>query len=116
LDVSGIQTNRDLYLAIADLTEGQRSGTRDLEEYLRALWGEARRFRERTFLSADVFFRLLSAAFTLPAPAFQEAWRPRCPGNDTNPLAACVAAKIWGVVRRVRFLFAAERSGSAALS
>jgi hypothetical protein len=92
--VSIIRTNRDLYIAVADLTGRYGSGTRKLEEYLRALWEGARRFRERTSLSVDGFFGLLSAAFTRPIPPFDEAWRSRYPEDDTNPLAACLAAKM----------------------
>jgi hypothetical protein len=33
-----IQTNRDLYLAIAELTQTQQHSTRSLEAYLRSLW------------------------------------------------------------------------------
>jgi hypothetical protein len=91
--VSGIKTNRDLYLAVADLAGRHGSGARDLEEYLRALWGRTRRLRARTCLSADEFFGLLSAAFTAPAPAFDEAWRSRYPTDDTIPFAVCPAAK-----------------------
>jgi hypothetical protein len=92
--MSGIRTNRDLYLAIADMTGRQRSGTRGLEEYLRALWGAACRQRGRTSLSGDEFFALLDAGFTLPAPPFDEAWRSGHPGNETSPLLDCLAAKM----------------------
>lgn len=91
--MNSIRTNRDLYLAIAGLTEHHGTGARDLEEYLRALWDGARRLRDRSSLSADEFFGLLSAAFTLPAPPFDEAWRSRY-ADDANPLATCLAAKL----------------------
>jgi hypothetical protein len=89
-----IHTNRDLYLAIADLTISHRLGARDLEEDLRALWGGACRYREQAFLSADEFFGLLSAAFTVAAPPFDETWRSQYAQDDTNPLATCLAAKM----------------------
>lgn len=87
-----IQTNRDLYLAIEGLAKSY-SGARDLEEYLRALWGGAQRYRGRPSLSADEFFDLLAAAFTLPAPPFEEAWRTPLAEDTTNPIMACLAAK-----------------------
>ncbi len=72
-----IRTNRDLYLAIAELTGRHHSGVRDLEEYLRALREGARRYRTCSSLSPDDFFGLLCTAFTLPAGPFDEAWRSR---------------------------------------
>lgn len=92
--MSAIETNRDLYLAIAELTATQRSGGRDLEEYLRALWDGARRLSDRASLSADEFFGLLAAAFTSPAPAFEEAWRSRFAEHDPGAVADCLASKM----------------------
>ncbi len=92
--MNSIQTNRDLYIAVADLTGRYRSEARGLEEYLRTLWESARRFRERSSLSPDEFIGLLSAAFALPAPPFDEAWRSRYAEDDTDPLQACIAAKM----------------------
>ena len=108
-DVSSIQTNRDLYLAIADLTKRHSSGARDLEDYLRALWASARCYHERASLSADEFFELLSAAFTLPAPHFDEAWRSQYAEAGTNPLATILAAKL-GARHRSR---GADEAGSS---
>ncbi len=79
-----IQTNRDLYMAITDLVGEHKSGKRDLEEYLRSLWGEARRFSELLTLSANDFFGLLSAAFTQPAPPFNEEWRSQYEEHDPD--------------------------------
>jgi hypothetical protein len=70
-----IQTNRDLYVAIAQAIWKHDLCTRTLEEYLRALWESAQGYRERPSLTPDEFVGLLSGAFTLPVPAFQEAWR-----------------------------------------
>lgn len=92
--MSSIQTNRDLYLGIVGLTERHRSGERGLEEYLRALWAGVRCFRERASLSADEFFGLLSAAFTLPAPLFDEAWRSHYVDDHTGSMTGCLAAKL----------------------
>jgi hypothetical protein len=42
----------------------------------------------------EEFFELLSSAFTLPAPPFEEAWRSRYTADANNPLMACLAAKM----------------------
>lgn len=91
--MTNIQTNRDLYFAIAELIARRRAAARDLEEYLRALWAGAGRFRGQAVLTVDEFFGLLSSGFTLSAPPFDEAWRSRFPAAG-NSLAACVAAKL----------------------
>jgi hypothetical protein len=57
----------------------------------------------------DEFFGLLSAAFTLPAPPFDEAWRSRYSDDGTHPLAACLAAKM-GIRQPSR---EAENAGSS---
>jgi hypothetical protein len=75
--VATIRTNRDLYLAVADLMGRHRDTARPLEEYLLALWTAGRVVRDRPALSADEFVGLLSDAFTRPAPVFDEGWRDR---------------------------------------
>jgi hypothetical protein len=75
--MSSIQTNRDLYLAIAELIRQQQLSARSLEDYLRALWEAARKYRERSPLAVDEFFALICGAFTLPVPPFDAAWRSR---------------------------------------
>jgi hypothetical protein len=79
-----LQTNRDLYLAIADLIGRQRSCTRSLEEYLAALWNLARVHRERPGLLVDEFFKILCKGFTAPAPPFDEAWRSQYDRDYAN--------------------------------
>jgi hypothetical protein len=74
-DMSSIQTNRDLYLAITELIGQQQTSARSLEEYLRALREAARKYRERPSLAIDEFYGLLSGAFTLPVPPLDPAWR-----------------------------------------
>jgi hypothetical protein len=69
-----MQTNRDLYLAIAALIEQQKNNCRSLEEYLRALEELARHYRQRPALPLDAFIQLHSAAFTTDAPPFDVAW------------------------------------------
>jgi hypothetical protein len=75
--VAGIRTNRDLYLAVADLIDRHRDTVRPLEEYLRALWAAGQAVRDRPALSGDEFFGLLSDAFTRSDPPFDEGWRAR---------------------------------------
>jgi hypothetical protein len=77
LGMNSIQTNRDLYLAIAELIRQQQTSTRSLEEYLRSLWEAARKYREHPSLTVDELFEVLAGAFTLPVPPFDSAWRIR---------------------------------------
>jgi hypothetical protein len=94
--MDAIKSNRDLYLAITELVASKRSVPRDLEHYLRALWGSVRQFRARPTLSANEFFGSLSDAFTLVAPPFDETWRAMNLDDGDNPLVACLAAKMGG--------------------
>lgn len=81
--MSAIHTNRDLYLAISGLIERHRSTPRALEAYLTALWSLGRESRSETTLSVGSFFEMLSSAFDVPTPAFDESWRSRyAPDND----------------------------------
>lgn len=116
-----IKTNRDLYLAISSLTQkhkkhfkksngffarlwrffiqanaepSSRLLWRDLEEYLRALWAETSRFRERSELTVDEFYQLLASAFTAPAPPFNDAWRAGYPKPKKPTSVACLDAKM----------------------
>src|SRR5207248_3657576 len=84
--VAAIRTNRDLYLAVADLTGRHRNTGRALEEYLRALWALGQGHHEQPALPSDEFFGMLSAAFDAPAPPFDEGWRGRY-GQDTNEVS-----------------------------
>jgi hypothetical protein len=70
-----IQTNRDLYLAVAALIGRHRDTTRTLEEYLLALWALAQTYRDRPALSMNEFFGLLADAFTAAVHSFNEDWR-----------------------------------------
>lgn len=72
-----IQTNRDLYRAVAALIQERRESERLLEEYLRALFQAAQPFAQRESLSLQEFFGLLAVSFTAPAAAFDEGWRAR---------------------------------------
>ncbi|MFN9594992.1 MAG: hypothetical protein ACK56G_20105 [Pirellulaceae bacterium] len=118
-----LKTNRDLYVAIQDLCRthktqvpdevdtnlltrawrfltgqtkngGKKFHSRDLEEYLRALWQGAGRFRDQNSLSLDEFYGLIASAYTDPAPPFRESWRSSQATIGTNDLAACLEVKM----------------------
>jgi hypothetical protein len=91
--MSSIQTNRDLYVAIANLGERHQSNGRSLEEYLRALWQLARAVGMQSSFTPDEFFELLSAAFNVPPPPFDEVWRSRYPTKSTHVSVEYLAAK-----------------------
>ncbi len=80
-----LQTNRDLYLAIARLIKAQEESRRSLEEYLRTLWSLASNYQASLGLSLVEFYELLSNAFSAPVPPFQETWR-ECYGEDDDTL------------------------------
>jgi hypothetical protein len=84
MPIPRIKTNRDLYLAVTDLTGAQKSCPRSLEEYLRALWALGRSRREQTSLSGDDLLEMLSSAFNSSAPAFEEDWRARYNLDDED--------------------------------
>jgi len=79
-----INSNRDLYVAVADLIAQNRECEPPLEEYLRALLAAGRSRREQPFLSADELLELLAGAFTFPAVPFDESWRSRYAEDREN--------------------------------
>lgn len=79
-----IKTNRDLYLAVTDLTAAQKSCPRSLEEYLLALWALGRSRRDRPSLSGNELLEMLASAFSSSVPPFQEDWRTRFDLKDEN--------------------------------
>jgi hypothetical protein len=70
-----IQTNRDLYLAVAALASTHQAAERALEDYLRALLALAEQHSSQKVLSLGEFYDLLAGAFTAGDPAFDERWR-----------------------------------------
>jgi hypothetical protein len=72
-----MQTNRNLYVAIAALIGQHRTYPRTLEEYLRALGHAAASYRKRPSLSVPEFCGLLARGFTDAIPPFDEGWRSR---------------------------------------
>jgi hypothetical protein len=80
-----LQTNRDLYLAVAKLVKENEDTPRSLEEYLRALQALGTKHREAAALSLDEFFSLLQQAFSSDASPFDERSRSEYE-NDTEDL------------------------------
>jgi hypothetical protein len=70
-----LRTNRDLYLFIASLRDQAGGASRNLEEYLRALWHLGSGHRATEQLSLESFAQLLAASFAVEVPAFDPAWR-----------------------------------------
>ncbi|HEX6903445.1 MAG TPA: hypothetical protein VF789_27255 [Thermoanaerobaculia bacterium] len=81
---STIKTNRDLYLAVTDLTAAQKPCPRSLEEYLRALWVLGRTRREQPSLSGNDLLEMLSSAFSSPIPDVEDDWRARYNIDDED--------------------------------
>ncbi len=76
--MAAIETNRDLYLAVAELMIKSRGIERTLEEYLRALVGVSDRYRDRESLLPSEFLAMIAAAFTAePVPAESSWFLPR---------------------------------------
>ena len=72
------RTNRDIYLAIAELVaEKSRAPDRDLEEYLRALLAAARSFQSIDALSAEEFLEILANGFTADPLPYDARWAER---------------------------------------
>jgi hypothetical protein len=69
-----METNRDIYLAIAALAQRARGSPRTLEEYLRAVLALAQRHQARPFLRPAEFIELLSEALVADPLAFDPAW------------------------------------------
>ncbi len=82
-----MQTNRDFYLNIAELISEQGSSALTLEEYLRALWELGREYQEQPVLSVEAFFEMLSKAFTVDVPPFDESWRKRYASAPDNSVS-----------------------------
>jgi hypothetical protein len=70
-----IQTNRDLYLKIIMLAKEHETTACSLEEYLRSLWSLASKYQASSGFLPTEFFKLLSDAFSISAPPFQDEWR-----------------------------------------
>jgi hypothetical protein len=72
--MTALETNRDLYLAVADLVTNQRGTERTLEEYLRALLGIGESYRDRKSLLPSEFLGMIIAAFTVEPIPTESSW------------------------------------------
>jgi len=82
-----MNTNRDIYLAIATLVKRARESSQTLEEYLRAVLALARRHEGRPFITPTEFVQLLSEALTANPLTFDPDWAEyydNKPGNRTS--------------------------------
>jgi hypothetical protein len=70
-----LRTNRDLYLAIHDLTKQQKNCTRSLEEFLRAVLNRSAKFSDCESLTLAGLYELLASGFTYEPAPFDQAWR-----------------------------------------
>lgn len=106
-------TNRDLYLAIGELSQSHASSDRSLEQYLLALLELARQYHRQgapSTLSLSEFSRLLSDAFTTDPAAFDPSWREQYSALDrTLPGFAGWEAKI---IRQIVDLREMEEAGT----
>jgi hypothetical protein len=59
---SDLQTNRSLYVSVAELCEKHAECTRNLEDYLKALWVAGTERRELDGLSPSTFIQLMGKA------------------------------------------------------
>lgn len=72
--MSTIRTNRDLYVAMAELIKQRKKDTRSLEHYLRAMYGLMQAYGDRSTLTPDEFFEVLEKSFKAEPAPLEEAW------------------------------------------
>ncbi|QDV51705.1 hypothetical protein [Gimesia fumaroli] len=70
-----LQTNRDLYLAIEDLSKQYSNCGRSLETYLLAVLNRSGEFSERESLTLAEFYELIVCGFTYKPAEFDDVWR-----------------------------------------
>jgi hypothetical protein len=76
-----IQTNRDLYVAIAKLLKDQEPISRSLEEYLRSLWLLASEHQALSNFAVAGFLEILSRAFSASLPDTADSRRAALAGG-----------------------------------
>jgi hypothetical protein len=69
-----METNRDIYLAVAALAQRARESPRTLDEYLRAVLAIAQRHEGQPYLAPAEFIAILSDALVANPLAFDPAW------------------------------------------
>lgn len=70
-----LRTNRDLYLAIDDLSKQNEDHGRSLESFLLAMLNRSSLYSNRDSLNLDEFYELIAAGFLYEPAAFDEVWR-----------------------------------------
>lgn len=70
-----LQTNRDLYLAIDDLSKHQKDCGRSLEVYLLAVLNRSAAFTNRESLTLAELYELIACGFIHDPAPFNDAWR-----------------------------------------
>jgi hypothetical protein len=69
-----LSTNRDIYLAVTELTKSKAEAQPSLEAYLLALRQLGFQFEAYDSISLDDFFSLLRDAFSIQPPQFDGTW------------------------------------------
>lgn len=78
-----LATNRDLYLAVTELTKTKANSQPSLEGYLLSLHHLGMRFEAHDSIGFDNFFSLLRDSFSFQPPQFSADWSHEYVG-DTN--------------------------------
>lgn len=73
--MNDLRTNRDLYLAIDELSKQHKDSDRSLERYLLAVLNNAAAFSDRASLKLSEFYGILAAGFADDPAPFQDEWR-----------------------------------------
>ncbi len=96
--MTSINTNRNLYLAIAELAKAEALKSRSLEAYLRALWQLGVEAQSHATLSGADFVDLLTRAMSAHVPPFDEAWRATNAAEAGDGFAGWQAAILQQIV------------------
>jgi len=70
-----LRTNRDLYLAIDELSRQNKDRGRSLESYLLAMLKRSSAYSDSDALNLDEFYELITAGFLYEPAPFDEVWR-----------------------------------------
>ncbi len=93
-----IKTNRDLYLAVAQLIKQEERNECSLESYLLALLSLGQKYQQRETLTPDEFLELLAKAFHETALPFNEVWRKQDYDRDLTGFLAWQNKIIYQIV------------------
>ncbi len=79
-----IETDQELFAAIANTQRANQSSERSLQDYLLALLPGLKEFRDQEGLSADSFSELLATAFSSEPSTFDEKWTRQKPFHEVG--------------------------------